>query len=520
MENCEYFYINLVKAGGIQMITTKSTVEQFKELDEKITHLSTVSALVGWDQKVMAPKKGRMLFSKAYSTLETEIFKLMISKEMGDYLSELTKNQDCFDGVTKARIRVRKVFYDKYKAIPSELYQEYSTLTSDANQIWEEARANNDFNHFLPYLERIIEMKKRFTELYGYTSHPYDALLDEFEPGLTVGKLDPIFAELRKVSVELLKRIQSSSTKISDGIFEKSYNVANQKEFNQYMLPIIGFDMEAGRLDETTHPFAQSMNTGDVRITTRYLEQNVRSAIFGTIHEAGHGIYDQNINRDFEGTVLRNGSSFGIHESQSRFLENMVGRSKEFWKYFYPTLQSYFTSQLGDVKVDEFYKAINVVKPSFIRVEADELTYNLHIMVRYEIEKGLIAGEFKAKDLPAIWNSKMEEYLGIIPNNDSEGILQDVHWSFGGIGYFPSYTLGNLYAAQILNKIEKEMPDFYKNIESGRFDLIKNWLASKIHHYGNLLTPNELIVQVTGEELNVKYLADYLIAKYSQIYEL
>jgi carboxypeptidase Taq len=502
------------------MITTKSTLEQFKELDEKITHLSTVSALVGWDQKVMAPKKGRMLFSKAYSTLETEIFKLMISKEMGDYLTELTSNKENFDDVTNARIRERKIFYDKFKTIPTDLYQVYTTLTSDANHIWEEARANNDFNHFLPYLERIIEMKKKFAELYGYNSHPYDALLDEFEPGLTVEKLDPLFAELRKVSVELLKRIQHSSTKTPDEIFNKTYSIEKQKEFNKYMLPIIGFDMDAGRLDETIHPFAQSMNTGDVRITTRYLEHNVRSAIFGTIHEAGHGIYDQNINKDFEGTVLRNGTSFGIHESQSRFLENMVGRSKEFWKYFYPTLQRYFTDQLGEITLDDFYKAINTVKPTFIRVEADELTYNLHIMVRYEIEKGLIAGEFLAKDLPKIWNEKMEEYLGIIPKNDSEGVLQDVHWSFGGLGYFPSYTLGNLYAAQILNTIEQEMPDFYQNIESGRFDLIKNWLTSKIHQYGSLISPNELIVKVTGEELNAKYMADYLIAKYSKIYDL
>lgn len=502
------------------MITTKSALEQFKELDEKITHLSTVSALVGWDQKVMAPKKGRMLFSKAYSTLETEIFKLMISKEMGDYLTELTSIQDNFDDVTSARIRERKLFYDKYKTIPTDLYQEYSTLTSEANLVWEEARANNDFYHYLPYLERIIEMKRKFADLYGYKSHPYDALLDEFERGLTVEKLDPLFNELRKVSVELLNRIQNSSTKIRDEIFEKSYSVEKQKEFNKFMLPIIGFDMEAGRLDETTHPFAQSLNTGDVRITTRYIEQNVRSAIFGTIHEAGHGIYEQKINKEFEGTVLRNGTSFGIHESQSRFLENMVGRSREFWNYFYPTLQSYFTEQLGEIAVDDFYKAINTVKPTFIRVEADELTYNLHIMIRYEIEKGLIAGELKAKDLPTIWNNKMEEYLGITPKTDSEGVLQDVHWSFGGLGYFPSYTLGNLYAAQILNTIQLEMPEFYQNIESGKFDLINDWLTSKIHQFGSLFSPNELIVRVTGEELNAKYLADYLNAKYSQIYDL
>jgi carboxypeptidase Taq len=505
------------------LITTKkTTLEQFKELDEKITHLATVSALVGWDQKVMAPKKGRMLFSKASSTLDTEIFKLMISKEMGDLLEELSSpnSHSQFDDVTIARIRERKLYYDKFKSIPSELYQEYATLTADANLIWEEARANNDFGHYLPYLERIVEMKKNFAELYGYTSHPYDALLDEFEPGLSVETLDPLFAELRKVSVDLLKKIQASPNKTPDEIFKQSFSVEKQKEFNQYMLPKIGFDMEAGRLDETVHPFAQSMNTGDVRITTRYLENNVLSAIFGTIHEAGHGIYDQNIDKSFEGTVLRNGTSFGIHESQSRFLENMVGRSKEFWKYFFPTLQSYFPEQLSQISVDDFYRAINTVTPSFIRVEADELTYNLHIMIRYEIEKGLISGEIQAADLPTIWNAKMKDYLGIVPSTDSEGVLQDVHWSFGGLGYFPSYTLGNLYAAQILNTIQQEIPDFYENLDKGNFQIIIKWLQEKIHQYGKLLSPNELIIKVTGEELNAKYLAEYLNNKYSEIYSL
>jgi carboxypeptidase Taq len=504
------------------MITTNTALEQFKELDEKITHLSTVSALVGWDQKVMAPKKGRMLFSKAYSALETEIFKLMVSKEMGELLAELSAEDslNSLDDVTKARIRERKQFYDKSNTIPANLYQEYATLTSEANHIWEEARENNDFNHYLPYLERIIEMKRKFADIFGYSGHPYNALLDEFEPGLTVEKLDPIFTELRRVSVELLKRIQNSLHKTPDEIFEQSYSIEKQKEFNKYILPIIGFDMEAGRLDETVHPFAQTMNTGDVRITTRYLENNVRSALFGTIHEAGHGIYEQNINPDYEGTVLRNGTSFGIHESQSRFLENMVGRSKEFWNYFFPTLQNHFPEQLSEVSVEDFYRAINTVKPSFIRVEADELTYNLHIMIRYEIEKGLISGEYKAKDLPTIWNKKMEEYLGIVPNTDSEGVLQDVHWSFGGLGYFPSYTLGNLYAAQILNTIEKEIPDFYETIQAGKFDVVNEWLHTNIHQYGSLITPNELIVKVTGEELNAKYLADYLEIKYSSIYNL
>jgi carboxypeptidase Taq len=502
------------------MIKTKATVDLFKELDEKITHLQTVSALVSWDQKVMAPKKGRMLFSKASSTLETEIFKLLVSKEMGEYLSELSSTALQLDNETTARVRVRKQTFDKYNKIPTDLFQEYSTLTAEANQIWEEARANNDFQHYLPYLEKIVEMKRSFAHLYGYEGHPYNALLDEFEPGLTVEQLDPLFAQLRKVSVDLLEKIKNSSVKTPEEIFEQSYDIAAQKKFNEYLLPKLGFDMNGGRLDETTHPFAQSMNTGDVRITTRYLEKNVRSAIFGTIHEAGHGMYEQNINTNYEGTSLRNGTSFGIHESQSRFLENMVGRSKEFWSFFFPTLQSNFPSQLNEVTLDEFYRAINTVKPTFIRVEADELTYNLHIMIRYEIEKQLISGELQVKDLPDVWNSKMEEYLGIIPTSDREGVLQDVHWSFGGLGYFPSYTLGNLYAAQILHTIKQEMPEFDQAIECGRLNEINDWLKVKIHQFGSLYTANELIVKITGEELNAKYLMDYLTSKYSEIYNL
>jgi carboxypeptidase Taq len=502
------------------MISTKSTIELFKELDEKITHLHTISALVGWDQKVMAPKKGRMLFSRATSTLETEIFKLIISKEMGEYLSELSNSTANLDDETIARVRIRKHVFDKYNRIPADLFKEYSRLTAEANQIWEEARENNDFQHYLPYLERIVELKQSFAEHYGYEAHPYDALLDEFEPGLTVAKLDPLFESLRKVSVNLLNKIKNAPNKTPEQIFDQLYDVPSQKKFNKYLLPRLGFDVDAGRLDETTHPFAQSMNTGDVRITTRYLENNVRSAIFGTIHEAGHGLYEQNINKDFEGTCLRNGTSFGIHESQSRFLENMVGRSKEFWKFYFPILQAHFPNQLKNVSDNEFYRAINTVKPTFIRVEADELTYNLHIMIRYEIEKGLITGELEVKDLPAIWNSKMEEYLGIVPSTDREGVLQDVHWSFGGIGYFPSYTLGNLYAAQILHTIQKEMPEYNHAIESGEIWLINDWLKLKIHQYGSLYTANELIVKVTGEELNANYLVDYLTSKYTEIYNL
>ncbi|MGG1674472.1 carboxypeptidase M32 [Neobacillus sp. NRS-1170] len=498
----------------------QKALEQFTALDEKITHFSSIIGLTDWDQKVMAPKKGRAIFAKATGTLRTEVFKLMVSGEMGELLETLSKPENVkdLDDYTKAKVREYKAYYQKSKSIPADLFQEYSILTAQANDAWEEARANNDFAQFLPYLEKIVAYKRKFAEIYGYEEHPYDALLDEFEPGLTVKRLDPLFAKLRESSVKLLERIRENGKRTMAEVFQQSYEIEKQKEFNRFILPIIGFDLDAGRLDETVHPFAQTVNTGDVRLTTRYLEKNVRSALFGTIHEAGHGIYEQHINPEFEESILQSGASFGIHESQSRFLENMVGRSKEFWKFFYPKLQEYFPAQLKNVSLDEFYRAVNSVEPSFIRVEADELTYNLHIMLRYEIEKALIAGEIEAKDLPVIWNKKMQDYLGITPSTDTLGVLQDVHWSFGGIGYFPSYSLGNLYAAQILRTIQNDLPDFYNHIENGRFDVIQGWLKENIHQYGKLYTPNELIVKVTGEELNAEYLVEYLEKKYAEVY--
>ncbi|MBT2658227.1 carboxypeptidase M32 [Bacillus sp. ISL-18] len=506
----------------VQPSSLKKALEQFNQLDEKITHYSSILGLVDWDQKVMAPKKGRSVFAKATGTLRTEIFQLSVSPEMGQLLETLTlkENRSQLDQVTKAKVREYHNYYQKSQAIPADLFKEYSILTAQANDAWEEARENNDFASYLPFLEKIIDYKRQFAEIYGYDDHPYDALLDEYEPGLTVKRLDPLFAKLRKSSVHLLNRIRKDGQPTKVEMFNQSFEIEKQKAFNRFILPLIGFDMQAGRLDETVHPFAQTVNIGDVRLTTRYLEKNVRSALFGTIHEAGHGIYEQHINPSYEESVLQSGASFGIHESQSRFLENMIGRSREFWHFFFPKLAEYFPVQLQDVTEEEFYRAVNTVEPSMIRVEADELTYNLHIMLRYEIEKALIGGEIEARDLPVIWNQKMRDYLGITPSTDTEGVLQDVHWSFGGIGYFPSYSLGNLYAAQILRTIQQDIPDLYSQIENGKLEIIQDWLKENIHQYGKLYTPNELIVKVTGEELNADYLIEYLEKKYTEVYGL
>ena len=500
----------------------QQAIETFTKLDEKLCHYSDVLGLLGWDSKTIAPKKGRKLFGKAIGTLSTEAFKLSISEEMAKCLEVLTQEDvyNQLDEVTQACVRERKNNFEKSSKIPAEEYQAYVILVNNANQAWEDARENNDFASFAPMLQEVVEFKKKFAGYYGYEGHPYNALLNEYEPGLTVEKLDPLFKELREKSVDLLKRIKASEAQPRTDIFEQNYDIEAQKKFNQFILPLIGFDMEGGRLDETVHPFASSVNTGDVRITTRYLEDNVRSAIFGTIHEAGHGMYEQGVNEAYEGRVIRRGASFGIHESQSRFLENMVARSKEFWNYFYADLQKHFPAHLNGVSLEDFYRAINHVDSTLIRVEADELTYNLHIMIRYEIEKALFGGEIEVADLPKVWNEKIEEYLGITPPNDTLGVLQDIHWSFGGFGYFPSYSLGNLYAAQMLYTILKEMPDFYDNIESGNFQAIREWLRENVHQYGKLYTPNELIVKITGEELDAKYLVKYLEEKYAEVYKL
>ncbi|MGP4082758.1 carboxypeptidase M32 [Pseudalkalibacillus sp. R45] len=502
--------------------TVKQAIKQFTEMDEKICHFTNILGLLGWDARTYAPKKGKPIFAKAKGTLSTETFKLSVSKEMGECLDTLSQ-PDVFeqlDSETRACVRERKKEYDKSKQIPSDVYNEYVILASNANDAWEEARAKDDFSHFQPYLEKMIDMKRRFAEYFGYEKHPYDALLDEFEPGLTVEKLDPLFCDLRKKSIELLNRIQQSPRKPRNDIFNQNYDVEKQKEFAQFIIGKLGYDLDAGRLDETTHPFAMGINTGDVRITTRYEPENPRMAVFGTIHETGHALYEQGVNSEYEGRVIRRGSSFGIHESQSRFLENFVGRTKEFWTYFYDDIKAHFPHQLSGVSLEEFYRAVNCVEPSLIRVEADELTYNLHIMLRYEIEKGLIAGDIEVKDLPKVWNDKMMDYLGVIPPSNRLGVLQDVHWSHGGVGYFPSYSLGNLYGAQILNKVLQELPDFYELIQNGEFMKIREWLRENVHQYGKLYTPAELIKKVTGEDLDAKYLTDYLEQKFTKLYDL
>lgn len=354
----------------------------------------------------------------------------------------------------------------------------------------------------------------------GYEGNKYNTLLDMYEPGITVEILDQVFAEVRDAIIPLVKKISDSSNKPDTSFIFKHFPKDKQKDFSLKILEQMGYDFNSGRLDETVHPFATGLNPGDVRVTTRYDEGDWRTAVFGTIHEGGHALYEQNISKKLIGTPLCDGTSMGIHESQSLFYENIVGRDFSFWKHNYNVLKEYADGQFDEINLNDFYRAINESKPSFIRIEADMLTYPLHIIIRYEIEKGIFNDEIEVKDLPQVWNDKYEKYLGIRPGNNAEGVLQDVHWSGGSFGYFPSYALGYMYAAQFKNAMLKELPNFDELLATGNLKPIKEWLTENIHQYGKLKKPLEILHDVTGEGLNAKYLIDYLTDKYTKVYNL
>lgn len=502
-------------------MTKKKALAKFRELIKKIKSYEEVVGLAYWDMRTGAPRKGIEARSEAVGVLSAESFRLAVSDEMGELLARL-KEPDAYGELSRIDRRLvdeTAKEYERNRRIPPELYREYVVLTSQAEAFWEEAKAKNDFPGFRPYLERIIDYTNRFIDLWGVKGTRYDTLLDQYEPGMTTAELDRLFGFLRDRLVPLVSAIAESPAKPDRSVLAGAFEPEAQKRFSLFILKEMGFDFEAGRLDESVHPFATGLGPGDVRITTRYLENDVASALFGTIHEGGHALYEQNIDAELAGTTLHTGTSMGIHESQSRFWENIIGRSLPFWRRYFGELKAHFPGRL-DTDAETFYRAINIVEPSLIRIEADELTYNLHIVIRYEIEKMMFDGGVKAAELPEIWNAKYREYLGVEPSNDAEGVLQDVHWSGGAFGYFPSYALGNMYAAQFAAALERDMPDLWKLVESGRLHPVKDWLTERIYRYGKLETPGEIVRRVTGGPLDPSRLTEYLERKYRDIYRL
>jgi carboxypeptidase Taq len=388
-----------------------------------------------------------------------------------------------------------------------------------AQSVWEKARAESDFSVFQPYLEQLVELRQQYADFFKPWTHVYDPLLDDYEPGMKTADVQSIFNTLRPKQVELIKAI-SEKPQVERSFLFLEYPEKTQWDFGVEVISKFGYDWDHGRQDKSVHPFTTGFGLNDVRITTRFATKYLPTAMFGTMHECGHALYELGIAKKYNRTPLGAGASMAVHESQSRLWENLVGRSRSFWKHFYPRLQEMFPSQLGNVNTEMFYKAVNAVEPSLIRVEADEATYNLHIMLRLEMEIALMEGSLKAKDAPEAWNAKFEDYLGIVPPTNALGVLQDVHWSFGGFGYFPTYALGNLVSAQLWERLEKDVPDVEAQVEKANFAVILNWLRENVHVYGAKYEPQELVQKVTGSKITPEPFMRYLDRKFKDIYSL
>ena len=498
--------------------------EKFTKLQTliaEVADLGAAQAVLGWDQQTYMPSGGAEARGHQLATLGSLTHQKFTSDEIGQLLADLkVEFADADPDSDEARhIKVTSKDYDQATKVPSEYIAKFARLTAQGHESWAKAREASDFSIFQADLEEIVEMRKEYISFFPPADHPYDTLLDEFEPGMKTADVQKIFGVLRERQVELLKAI-ADAKQVNDDFMHVNYPEQQQWDFGVEVATKFGYDWNRGRQDKSVHPFTTSFGVNDVRITTRFLEDFFPSALFGTMHEAGHGLYELGVNQDYERTSLNGGASLGVHESQSRLWENLVGRSMPFWENFYPRLQETFPTQLGNVDLNNFYKGINKVEPSFVRVEADEATYNMHIMLRLELEIAMIEGSVAIKDLPELWNTKVQEYLGITPTNDAEGVLQDIHWSFGGLGYFSTYALGNLISVQLWEKINTDIPDLDEQIRQGKFDALLGWLRVNIHVYGRKYEPQELVQKVTGSKITPEPYLRYLETKYSEIYGL
>jgi carboxypeptidase Taq len=491
-----------------------SALEQLKERLFDVNALHAATAIMDWDQQTYMPHGGSAARAEHVGILSRMAHETFVACETQRLVEEAKGDAT---GDDAAMLRVVKRDLDLSTKLPTSLVEEKSRLSAIAHEEWVKARAENNFPGFVPTLERMFEIARQEAEYLGYKEDIYDALLDMYEEGATAADVRAMFEKIKEPSVKLVQQIQAKP-ETDDSRLYGDWDVARQSEFTENLVKTIGFDFNRGRQDTAPHPFCTGWSVGDIRLTTRFKDY-LPSAIFGSLHEAGHGMYEQGSPLEWDRTPLAGGVSLGLHESQSRTWENIVGRSEAFWQRFLPDLKAAFP-QLGDLDVPTWYRMINKVKPSFIRVEADELTYNLHILVRFEIESAILKGQLAVKDMPDAWNAKYTEYLGITPANDSEGCLQDVHWSMGSIGYFPTYSMGNLLSYQIWNALRKDVGDTDALIAAGDFAPILGWLQEKVYSQGRRYTPKELVQRVTGKPMGADDYLEGLTAKYTKIYDL
>lgn len=495
-------------------------LQELKETIATLADLGGVQAILGWDQQTYMPNGAAEMRGHQTATLGKIAHEMSTSPELGKLLDDLKPYAETLapesDDARLIKFAARD--FEKATRVPADFVVEQAQVVTLANQAWSEARAKSDFSIFYPHLEKIIELTHRYIGFFPPADHPYDILLDNFEPDMKTADVKAIFDALRPQQVALIKAI-AGQPQVDDSFLHQAFDEQKQWDFGVEVITKFGYDWQRGRQDKSTHPFTGGPGVNDVRITTRVAPDFLNTMLFGTMHEAGHAMYEQGAGQNLLRTNLTGGASLAVHESQSRMWENLVGRSYPFWQHFYPRLQEYFP-QLRGVSLDTFYKGINKVQPSFIRVEADEATYNLHIMLRLEIEIALIEGKLAIKDLPGFWNAKMQEYLGVTPPNDAQGVLQDIHWSWGLYGYFSTYALGNLVSVQLWEKIQQDIPDLDEQIRRGEFEALLGWLRTNIHVHGRKFMPQELVQRVTGSKIDAAPYLRYLTKKYGEIYRL
>jgi len=500
----------------------ETKLKELKTRLAEINDLESAAALLDWDQNTYMPSGGAPARARQTATLERLAHEKFTDAGIGKLLDDLRPYEECapYDSDEASLIRVTRRDYERAIKVPPAFVAEFSDHRSASFQAWAEARPANDFAKVRPYLEKTLDLSRRLANFFPGYEHIADPLIDYADYGMKAATVRAIFAELREQLVPIVQAITAHPL-ADDACLRQTFPEAQQWAFGLEVVKRFGYDLTRGRQDKAPHPFTTEFSIGDVRITTRVKENNLGEALFGTMHEAGHGMYEQGVHTDLEGTPLAGGTSSGVHESQSRLWENIVGRSRGFWRFFYPRLQEIFPDQLKDVELETFYRAINKVERSLIRTEADEVTYNLHILLRFDFELRLLEGDLTVRDLPEAWRERFSADLGIIPPDDRDGVLQDIHWYAGGIGgAFQGYTLGNILSAQFFEQAAQAHPEIGNEIEEGKFSTLHNWLKENIYQHGRKYTPSELVERVTGGPLDIEPYIRYLKGKYGELYEL
>ncbi len=500
-------------------MTFQEHLDRFHQLQHTYLSWRDATQVLSWDWRAMTPKKASTARADVIGLVSAKENEVLCSEDMVKTLDYLTEHADQLGEVDRACVRLLKRDCDRARRVPVELFNEFAVLQHRSEAAWEEAKRTDNWPLYAPHLENMFTYTRRMMDCWGYEGSPYNAMLGYCEEGMTTEILDGLFRDVRDGITPLVSKVAASPVEIDDSFRFQRFDVEQQKKMANMLLAEMGFDLTRGFIAESEHPYTTSFGLDDVRLTNHYHDDQFIPAVFTTLHEGGHGLYEQSYDRSLNGTMVGGGLTSGMHESVSRFWENIVGRDRAFWEYMLPKIQAYFPQELKDVTPEGMYRAVNKSGRSLLRMEADELTYNLHIILRYELERDVFEGRVQVKDLPRLWKEKMEAYLGIVPADDRTGILQDIQWSMGQFGYFPAYALGNMYNAQYSARLKKEV-DFEGALRQGNLAAIYNWKRDNLYRYGALYTPDELMRKVTGESLSAKYLVEHLTRKFTELYEL